>query len=266
MIEGIVLRRMAAERRLGLDLIEKDYVLGWILKGISACSVRDKVIFKGGTALSKIYYPLDWRISDDFDFTLLDDSKMEEVLLILQKELPSIIEELSGGIRLTFKDSLLHQDFLRATVSFTGPITRHRTKIEVTREKGLGNYHSINVPTMYDYPDFSLLVYTLDNILAEKLRAIIERTKIRDYYDVWRLLGLKVVDSKLLREKFFEKCEGKDIEFKNVNQFFRYNLINILEPHLEDLTRMSTDLIPPLNEMISDIRENLESIFQVYIN
>ena len=32
MIEGIVLRRMAAERRLGLDLIEKDYVLGWILK------------------------------------------------------------------------------------------------------------------------------------------------------------------------------------------------------------------------------------------
>ncbi len=98
---------------------------------------------------------------------MLDDSKMEDVLSILQEELPPIVEELSGGIRLTFKDSLLHQDFLRATVSFTGPITRHRTKIEVTREKVLGNYHSPNAPIMYDYPDFSLLVYTLDNILVE---------------------------------------------------------------------------------------------------
>ena len=75
MIGGGALRRMAAERKLGLDLIEKDYVLGWILKGISECSVRDKLIFKGGTALSKVYFPLGWRISEDLDFTLLDNSK-----------------------------------------------------------------------------------------------------------------------------------------------------------------------------------------------
>lgn len=261
MIESIVLRRMAAERRLGLDLIEKDYVLGWILKGISACSVSDKLIFKGGTALSKVYYPLDWRISEDLDFTMLDDSKMEDVMSILQDELPPIVEELSGGIRLTFKNSLLHQDFLRTTVSFTGPITRHRTKIEVTREKVLGNYHSTKVPIKYDYPDFSLLVYTLDNILAEKIRTLIERTKIRDYYDVWRLLRTKVVDSGKLREQFFQKCKGKNICFKNVDQFFREDLIEILEPHFDDLARMSTDPIPVLPEMIGETKELIAEVF-----
>jgi hypothetical protein len=79
MIEDSALRRIAAERRLDLDLIEKNYVLGWILKGVSACSIGDNLIFKGGTALSKVYYPLDGRISEDLDFTIVDDPKMEDI-------------------------------------------------------------------------------------------------------------------------------------------------------------------------------------------
>ncbi len=159
MIDGATLRRTAAERGLGLDLIEKDYVLGWILKGISTCSVCDKLIFKGGTALSKVYYPLDWRISEDLDFTVLDDSKMDDISSALLEELPPVVEELSGGIELIFREPYVRQDFLRSTVGFTGPITRHRTKIEVTRENFVGNHQSVKVPVMYDYPEFSLRAY-----------------------------------------------------------------------------------------------------------
>lgn len=65
MIEDRILRRIAAEQKVGLDLIEKDYVLGWLLKGISSSSISGKLIFKGGTALSKVYFPLNWRISED---------------------------------------------------------------------------------------------------------------------------------------------------------------------------------------------------------
>ena len=206
MIDGATLRRTAAERRLGLDLIEKDYVLGWILNGISACSVSDKLFFKGGTSLSKVYYPMDWRISEDLDFTLIDNSTMKDVISVLQEELPTLIEELSGGIELTLIPPYVIPNFLRATLSFTGPITRHRTKIEVTREKYLGTHHLAKVPAMYDYPVFSLLTYTLDNILVEKMRSLIERTKIRDYYDTWRLLKTETWDEVLIREMFQGKC------------------------------------------------------------
>lgn len=261
MIEDRILRRIAAEQKVGLDLIEKDYVLGWLLKGISSSSISGKLIFKGGTALSKVYFPLNWRISEDLDFTLLDDSKMEDISSRLQDELPQVVDELSGGIRLHFKDCYVKQDFLRVTASFIGPITQHRTKIEVTREKFIGDYIFTKVPVTYDYPEFSLLVYTLHNILAEKLRSLIERTKIRDYYDSWKLLEMSVMDVELVRKLFFKKCEGKGIEFKKVDQFFRDDLIKILEPHLDELTRMTTELLPPLRDMISDLKSRLEAIF-----
>lgn len=260
MIENRVLRRMAAERKLGLDVIEKDYALSWILKGVSASSVSDKLIFKGGTALSKVYYPQNWRISEDLDFTLLGGS-MEGVSSRLREELPNIVEEQSGGVRLSFRDPYVKPDFLRVTVSFNGPITRHRTRIEVTIEKFLGDYDRLVAPASYECPEFSLLVYTLENILAEKLRSLIERTKIRDYYDSWRLLSMNAVDDDLVKVLFLEKCIGKGIVFNEVGQLFPSDLISTLEPHLEDLTRMTADPIPPLKDMINELKNRLRHVF-----
>ena len=261
MIEGRVLRRMAAERRLGLDIVEKDYALGWILKGVSASSVSDNLVFKGGTALSKVYYPLNWRISEDLDFTLLGGS-MEGVSSRLREELPGIVEEQSGGVRLSLRDPYVRPDFLRVTASFYGPITQHRTRIEVTREKFIGDYGRMVAPASYDCPDFSLLAYTLDNILAEKLRSLIERTRIRDNYDSWRLLSMNVVDNDLVKELFLDKCKGKGIVFNEVGQLFLSDLISTLEPHLEDLTRMTAEPLPPLKDMIKELEYWLRHVLK----
>ena len=260
MIEGRVLRRVAADRKLGLDIIEKDYTLSWILKGVSASSVSDDLVFKGGTALSKVYYPLKWRISEDLDFTLIGGS-MEGVATRLREELPNIVEEQSGGVRLSFRDPYVKPDFLRVTVSFNGPITQHRARIEVTKEKFIGNYNRLTAPASYDCPEFSLLAYTLDNILAEKLRSMIERTKIRDYYDSWRLLSMNVVDHNLVKGLFLEKCKGKGIAFNEVGQLFPSHLVSTLEPHLEDLTRMTAEPLPPLKDVIQELKDRLEYFF-----
>ncbi len=71
MITEAELRRKSSQKKIRLDLIEKDYILGWIIYGISKTSIRDKIVFKGGTALSKVYFPLNWRISEDLDFTII---------------------------------------------------------------------------------------------------------------------------------------------------------------------------------------------------
>ena len=52
------LRSEARKRKVSLDLIEKDYVLGWALCAISCSGFASKISFKGGTALSKIYFPV----------------------------------------------------------------------------------------------------------------------------------------------------------------------------------------------------------------
>ena len=54
--------------------IEKDYILSWILQGISQHQELSKaIVFKGGTVLKKVYFE-DYRFSEDLDYTLLNNS------------------------------------------------------------------------------------------------------------------------------------------------------------------------------------------------
>jgi hypothetical protein len=261
MIEDYVLRRLSAERNIGLDIIEKDYVLGWILKGISETSVNNRIIFKGGTALSKVHFPLDWRLSEDLDFTLLDETSMTHISETLWDELPMIIGEESQGIRAEYKNPYVTDYFLRATIGFTGPITRHNTKIEVTQERFIGEWSKFKVPETYDYPPFYLNTYTINNILAEKLRSLIERNKIRDYYDTWRILDKKVADLNRVKELFYKKCEGKNIAFTSTDQFFPEGISEILEPFHSELTRLTQDEPPPIKTLIKELKNHTETLF-----
>jgi len=51
------------------EVLERDYLLSWILVGISHVpALRDTLVFKGGTALRKSYFD-DYRFSEDLDFS-----------------------------------------------------------------------------------------------------------------------------------------------------------------------------------------------------
>jgi hypothetical protein len=60
-----------AEWQLTEEVIEKDYVLGWLMWGIGSDPVLgDEWVFKGGTCLKKCYIETH-RFSEDLDFTVL---------------------------------------------------------------------------------------------------------------------------------------------------------------------------------------------------
>jgi hypothetical protein len=59
------------EWQLTEEVIEKDYVLGWLLWGIgNDATLGDQWVFKGGTCLKKCYIETH-RFSEDLDFTVL---------------------------------------------------------------------------------------------------------------------------------------------------------------------------------------------------
>src|SRR5579864_2727115 len=63
------------------NIIEKDYVLGWILAGINAHSeLGQSWVFKGGTCLKKCYFET-YRFSEDLDFTLREEAHLEQGFL-----------------------------------------------------------------------------------------------------------------------------------------------------------------------------------------
>ena len=71
MIPRRELEQLRAEWTLDIAVIEKDYLLGWLLAGIAAHpSLGRTWVFKGGTCLRKCYYET-FRFSEDLDFTVM---------------------------------------------------------------------------------------------------------------------------------------------------------------------------------------------------
>ena len=78
MIKPGEIQQKAREVGVRDQQIEKDYVLSWILKGITQHEHLSKnIVFKGGTVLKKIYFE-DYRFSEDLDFTLLNNEITNE--------------------------------------------------------------------------------------------------------------------------------------------------------------------------------------------
>ena len=72
---------IANQTSLTPHVVEKDYVLGWLLAGIYAHEqLAENWIFKGGTCLKKCFFET-YRFSEDLDFTLRDESQLDEAVL-----------------------------------------------------------------------------------------------------------------------------------------------------------------------------------------
>lgn len=74
MIDRREILAIAAQTSLTPHVVEKDYVLGWLLAGIFAHEeLAESWIFKGGTCLKKCFFET-YRFSEDLDFTLRDEA------------------------------------------------------------------------------------------------------------------------------------------------------------------------------------------------
>ncbi len=73
------LQKQAQNRDIKWETVEQDYVLSWALKGISQIPMLKKnLVFKGGTALKKMYFG-DYRFSQDLDFKTLASKITERI-------------------------------------------------------------------------------------------------------------------------------------------------------------------------------------------
>ncbi len=262
MIAARVIRRIARERGLALDIVEKDYLLGWMLFCISRTSLSDSLAFKGGSALSKIYFPLDWRLSEDLDFTLLTDENMPSVAEKLAEEIPEVGEEWIPEASLRFpRTPFANPGFVRGRLRYIGPVSPNNVKIEITREGYVGTTGKREVPRSYgDYPEFQVIVYSLETILAEKIRSLLERERVRDWYDVWRLLKV-AEDITTVAKELRGKLEGKRMECSGIEDFFPKGLDSRLEPHWKTgLVRLTSEKLPSMDRLLSETRDGLMEV------
>lgn len=197
--------------------IEKDYVLSWILKGIAQHKSLSKlIVFKGGTVLKKIYFE-DYRFSEDLDFTLLGNNTTNEFIFSLFRETFEYVKE-EANIPLDIIDNNEHEDGgINFYISYVGPLggqgNNKSVKVDISRSEQLV-FSPIMKNAFINYSDleeYQLLCYTLEEVLVEKMRSVMQRMQARDYYDIWYLLEQHGMDIDFYNVEFKTKCSSKNL-------------------------------------------------------
>lgn len=228
MISKQELLDQAKDLGLSAQVVEKDYMLGWMLAGIHAHPVIGQSwVFKGGTCLKKCYFET-YRFSEDLDFTVSDPTHLEEAFLVgAFNEIAAWVEERTGIVLPAecrqFKPYENHRNekSCEGKVCYRGPIAPSgslpKIKLDLTNDEHQA-LQPVTRPVHHAYSDrdealMQVNCYAFEEVFAEKIRALAERQRPRDLYDVINLFWREDFkpDRVVMLDVLRAKCEFKSI-------------------------------------------------------
>lgn len=212
----------AAAEAIGLPeaYVEKDYWISFVLNNLSTSRFIDKVVFKGGTSLSKAYKIID-RFSEDVDLAFLSDgyssNQIKNHLGIIEKEISNGLEPSKGhdkeskGSRFRktvyeYPHAKNRKNFGQASPqllleinSFTKPEPFKKMGLTSILANFLSEQGRPDLLQEFELEDFYINVLSVERTLVEKILAIIKdsydknpaerlRNRIRHIYDICMIL------------------------------------------------------------------------------
>ena len=252
--------QVTAERMGILDIyIEKDYWVCYALKLIFDSTIKDEVIFKGGTALSKCYKFIE-RFSEDIDLVVI--RREEETGNQLKAKLKKITKEINAPFAEVEMEGITNKMGMIRKVAYNYPKifkgnygqVRDTIIIEATwlgyfepyTKRVLNTYiydmmNATNQKTMaeeYSLLPFEALVLDSRRTLCEKIMSLVRfshtekpiidlNAKIRHIYDIHQLLKDDAVQEFFRLDDFDSmliKVANDDVQsFKNNNDWLKYH-------------------------------------------
>ena len=248
MIKQKEIRNKAIEWKVSADTVDKDYVLGHFLSGFFY-HFNAQLIFKGGTCLRKCYFP-NYRFSEDLDFSAIENS-----FVLKSDDLNDICRKVEAFSGIQFSpetiEPLKHEDQLKGYqvyIKYWGanhsrnqlplPPERWQTriKLEISTAEVLLCEPSIRT-IHHPYSDqlFSekqIQTYTIEEIVAEKLRALKQRsyTAPRDFYDLYYLTNnFNAKEWQIIKKLFIGKMKYKKMIYGGPDSLFKTSSIQQTE-------------------------------------
>ncbi len=252
---------VANETGLTPSVVEKDYVLGWLLAAIDAnAALSASWVFKGGTCLKKCHFET-YRFSEDLDFTLKDEAQLGEVFLKNQfTQMAAWLYE-EAGIeipvdRLVFD---VHEN-PRGGKSCEGRVYYQshfaggkrnlpKIKFDLTADEILvmpPSRQAVFHPYS-DSPtgDIHIGCYSYPELFGEKIRALGERGRPRDLYDVVNLYrNNQLPPPAVIRDVLAQKCAYKNINSPVLKDIEAYR--EALQSNWAPMLAHQLPALPPL--------------------
>lgn len=279
MIDCRELSDWARELSLAPQVVEKDYVLGWLLAGIAAHeALAGAWVFKGGTCLKKCYFET-YRFSEDLDFTVTEEASINErFLLDTFSEIAEWVYEASGieipSDQIRFKVAALEGGkYAEGRVYYVGPLQQRRNlariKFDLTsKEKLVLSPETRRVHHPYsDCPEIGIhiLSYCFEEVFAEKVRALAERERPRDLYDVVHLYRHDEIrpDRSVVMNTLREKCAFKGIPVPTKGSLLRPDAREKLLAEWEDMLAHQLPVLPPFDQFWDELPRVFDWLYQV---
>jgi len=231
-------------------------------------------IFKGGTCLKKCYFET-YRFSEDLDFTLTESSRFNQDFLIQCFE--DISEWIYDASGIEIPKNLIRFDVYKnnrggmsaqGRIGYSGPLQPRgdlpRIKLDLTFDEILVLDPAIReVHHPYsDCPDDGIQskCYCFEEVFAEKTRALAERERPRDLYDVVHLYRHDELTSNqsIILSTLAKKCEFKEMSVPTMDTFRNRPERGELETEWKNMLAHQLPALPSFEQFWAELPEVME--------
>jgi predicted nucleotidyltransferase component of viral defense system len=200
-------QRYAVESGLrDIMIAEKEVVLTFLLQLLSERGILNRLAFKGGTSLRKMFVGSQGRFSTDLDFTGIEEHDHQDMIL----EMMAAFEQPFHGVQFSIPDN--YYETQEALSWGVNPTYSHdwnasgvsEIKLQISRRETptLSVVRLAQIEQSYfrflPFAPAEIVCLGLPEILAEKIRACYQRTKARDIYDIG-MFARRPLDQALVR-------------------------------------------------------------------
>ena len=241
-------------KRWNIDQITiiREYIQILFLSYLYKLKNSDKIFFKGGTAIRFLYGS--FRFSEDLDFTSILVPK--EVVSLFNTAISNLNQEIPKVLIENFKvkkNSIISRIKYRADKD-THPLGIH---LEISIRERPFTKEASQIETLFPISPYPIVTHlSAEEILSEKIRAILKRAKAWDLFDIWFLMSKGV---SLNWDMVGKKMEfyGEAITFEElISKINRFDPKGLFEDLAKFLPRDQRKIIPHLkNNIVKKLNE-----------
>ncbi len=221
--------------------VEHDLILSRLLVELfSNEKISSSLLLRGGTALYKIYFNnKSIRFSEDIDLVQKKNKPIGQIM----SEIRNVCEPILGIPQ--YKQTKGRVTFYYKVISEIPPIVPLKFKIEINTREHFSIYDLKNIEYKMNSRWFKgrtlVKTYSINELLGTKMRALYQRKRGRDLFDLWYSLeNYKCNSQKIIKSfQFYIKNQKvniskkeyiKNLETKLNDKQFIYDTKNILNP------------------------------------
>ena len=160
--------------------------------------------------MKKIWYQ-DYRYSEDLDFTFEGEWNETTLIAELNSMFEWVLDESNMSLSFIPDRSSDHQ--FKFQFNFSGPLGGNKNvtcDISKNERVNFPVEEKLILDTYSDNEnDFKIRCYSIEEVLAEKLRCTMQRTIPRDLYDIWYLTDKGNIDIRDVAFEFIDKAKHK---------------------------------------------------------